>query len=208
MSTTTTLATSRIITLWGNIGAGKSSLLQSVASAGWTVIPEPVEQWGPFLRLMYTNPREWIYLFQMKVLAHYLDVTRRVEACTKGKTYVVERSPLEVLLVFLPANREHFVNEEEYESARVLAHTLATRPCWRQALSVNIWASPETCATRIGKRQREGEALIDIDYLRKLDGLYRAVLNHDMTLNNDDDKKRKEVTRLLVGFISAPPPVK
>ena len=64
----------RVITIGGNIGCGKTTVLSNL-SKEWTVFKEPLEKWGSWLDLFYTNPQRYAFSFQMKILHDFLYFT-------------------------------------------------------------------------------------------------------------------------------------
>jgi deoxyguanosine kinase len=60
----------QLISIEGNIGSGKSSLLRNLSDKH-KVIPEPVEDWGQCLTKYYEEPRKHAYELQMKAMASY-----------------------------------------------------------------------------------------------------------------------------------------
>lgn len=48
-----------VVSLEGNIGCGKSSVLKRLAEEPFRfpVVPEPVEEWWPLLQRFYDDPR-------------------------------------------------------------------------------------------------------------------------------------------------------
>lgn len=49
-----------IICVEGNVGAGKSSLINSFRLRGWHVVPEPVNEWRPLLMKLGEAPRRCV----------------------------------------------------------------------------------------------------------------------------------------------------
>ena len=58
----------KIVSIDGNIGAGKSTILAELNNMGYHVFPEDVESWGSFLEKLYVDPKRWAFTFQMRVI--------------------------------------------------------------------------------------------------------------------------------------------
>lgn len=83
----------------GNIGVGKSSVLDLLSSKGVMVIKEPVQEWKNFegynmLGIFYSNPGDWAMTFQVMVM-----ITMWGFKCV-SKQVVYERSPYSAVHVF------------------------------------------------------------------------------------------------------------
>ena len=171
-----------IISLEGNIGAGKSevfkALQQHFSAAGWTVVPEPVELWdnGGVLTHYYECSKRperdyarWkaaAYL-QQTVIQSYLDMDPLA-----SKT-IMERGPFSSLLVFTPANHIHPRLEADIYTAAAADERLER--VFPSAI-IYISTTPELCYERILTRGRECEQDIQLTYLAELQQLYDQAL--------------------------------
>ena len=81
------------ICLEGNIGAGKSTVLNHLRAAfpRATVFPEPVHEWADVLPLFYAKPTEWALAFSLRVLLSFAKI--KASAAAAGMMAIVERSP-------------------------------------------------------------------------------------------------------------------
>lgn len=200
----------RVVAVWGNIGAGKSSVLrgldQMAPFLGWEVVCEPVHIWHDFLPLVYSDPKRWLFLFQIKVLEHYLDLTMKLlrnPEKYQGKVVIVERSPFEVLDVFLRANQSQFIEPSQFEAARVTAQALCDMPIWRDARHIMIQTDLETCQRRVALRNRPGEDKMSEGYLAQLHECYESArLSRSIPLirNNVDREDLAPVAIRLLAF--------
>lgn len=87
-----------LISIEGNIGAGKSELLKELRRKH-EVIPEPVEEWEELLTKYYQNPCDNAYNLQVKALESH---TRSLQDISgKRGTIFVERSIFSIFLVFI-----------------------------------------------------------------------------------------------------------
>ena len=84
-----------LISVDGNIGAGKTALLNSLQSKHVIIITEPVDDWKPLLLKVSQNPKKYIYLLQLEILKHYSFVKNFINDqrnCMVPKLIIVEQS--------------------------------------------------------------------------------------------------------------------
>ena len=87
----------KIISIEANIGAGKSTLLSNLASRGFTVAYEPVEEWTRgenILQRMYEDPKRLMLSFQCLTLTTRDHALREVlkQHTHKDNVIFVERA--------------------------------------------------------------------------------------------------------------------
>ena len=175
----------RIVSIEGNIGVGKSTLL-----AEWkrryendpriVFMPEPVDQWSKIcneegntiLSCFYANPDKYAFPFQVLAytsrLAAFQKVVETYPAC---EIIVCERSLEADRYIFAEMMRDQRTMEPMiYEVYRTLYD--ATAKPFEVDTIVYLEACPATCLRRIQKRCREGEGGIQLDYLEKCDAYY------------------------------------
>jgi len=169
-----------VVAVDGNIGVGKSSMLDKLAGKKFpfkhVVLKEPVEQWqqmrdekGSIIERYYSDMERYSFLFQ--TYAMLTRARKMVEVLKEGNDVVVfvERSLLTDRTIFAQASAdagrldaiEWAVYKELFE--------LTTKEL---SLDVDAFlymrAPPETCLDRVGLRKRPGEENITIEYLREL----------------------------------------
>jgi deoxyadenosine/deoxycytidine kinase len=189
-----------VVSLEGNIGAGKSTLLEKMrqiylrkdgesekyfgklAASKILFMPEPVDIWTSvcdsetgesILEKFYKDPKQYAFAFQVMVYNTHLEAFRKV----------VRENPDCVLLICersIDAGR-HIFAEMLYDDGMI------DNVCFK--VYKNLYSStvnefpldailhldvePTICLERIGKRAREGEAGIPLEYLEKCDIYYR-----------------------------------
>lgn len=152
----------------GNIGSGKSDVMQALKDAFPNVptYPEPVEEWKTLLDLYYEQPRSWSFAFSLQVLLSFLDPA-------KQETCIVERSPLASRHVFgQMLYNMNYMNVQEWELFKGYHDKLS----WMPDVIFYIDTPAHTCLERIAKRARECEKGIDVEYLRKVEHQYDIML--------------------------------
>ena len=160
----------KYIVLAGNIGAGKSTLVQLLAKdLDFTPYFEPVAE-NPFLKDFYTDMSRWAFHSQVFFLTSRAKAHR--ELIADQRSVVQDRSLYEDAEVFA---RNLYVQgalkDEEWATYRELYQTLASiLPS--PDLVIYIRASVKTLKSRIAKRARDFEANIQDSYLEGLNRLY------------------------------------
>ena len=173
----------RIISIEGNIGAGKSTLVEELkiryANRNDIVfLQEPVDAWADItqdgktmLQLFYDNQKKYSFAFQvMAYMSRLRLIKNEVNRAYKMniKTIVMERS--------LDADRHIFAKmlhaDGMIEECMFKIYEQMSDDGLREYSSDGtVWltASPKECLRRIGIRGREGEQSIGLDYLEKCD---------------------------------------
>lgn len=179
-----------IITLEGNIGSGKSTMLNKIKEQypQWNIVQEPVDIWEQFktkegknlLECFYTDTKRWSYTLQnCAFITRYTTMNEAIKAApVKDKNiFIIERSVLTDRYVFA---------EMLFDSNMLDPLEWKLYTTWfdyfikSNAINgiVHITTEPDTCKQRIIKRGRHGEENISIDYLRSLDTQHNKWLSN------------------------------
>ena len=150
------------IVIDGLIGAGKSTqatLISKVCDID--VVKEPVDEWP--LDLFYCDPERWGFLMQTAVLTSF----------TKFKNLdgIFERSPESSKEVFW----KNLVDSETVTKAEdEIFHRFYKLLKWEPDITIFIQKEPELCYKHIQQRGQAGDEGVSLEYLKTLDGYYRA----------------------------------
>lgn len=180
-----------IISIEGNIGSGKSTLVKHLrkVNVDWIFLDEPVTEWEKvkndkgksLLQLFYKDMPRWSYTFQNYA---YITRMRKLIDITKKKynkqTYIItERSVYTDRHVFaemlLKDGKMTQMEMNMYLNWFNLLHEFATIDH-----VVYLRTDSKKCLERINKRSRVGESNISIEYLLSLE------LQHDKWINNHE----------------------
>jgi len=168
------------ISIDGNIGSGKSSLIKNIeeyldnreniynASKLYqyrdniSLIQEPVSLWKPYLNNFYKDMKNNGLALQMKILKHHLSVPNE-------NIVITERSSKSCVDIF----GKHLYNSELLNSLDIslmkdYENSFGNLP----DVYIYIDTPPQICGQRIDLRNRESEDKISIDYLENIDKLY------------------------------------
>ena len=198
-----------LISIEGNIGAGKTTLVELLKTKFPQVVfvDEPVDEWSTIrdsegvtiLEKYYGDQKRYAFSFQMMA---FITRVRRLRLAIKnnpGKVIVTERS------VF--TDREIFAKIEDIE------YTIYLK--WFDELVGDIQVDgilyvrvePETCFERVLKRNRQGES-IPLEYLQACHEYHESwlALNTRVWTNPDEDQIRRALNihtwvELFVSFL-------
>lgn len=167
-----------VISVDGNIGAGKSTFLAALAEAmpEVEVVQEPVGEWmtlknaagKSLLELFYEDKRRWAYVFQNCAILTRLRTIRDAIRTTKKRVIITERSVLTDRYVFAEMLRASGdIDELEWALYMKWFDSFAADLPIRGI--VYLTTGVGTSAGRIVARGRHGEEHIPLDYLAALD---------------------------------------
>lgn len=191
-----------IITIDGNIGAGKTTILNYIhANHNIYVDLEPIDKWKPFLDDIYINKRKY-FNFQIRV---WLDRSW-IQEKDNNSTIVMERSPYFIRHTFNEYMAENLnINPQESHILNELYDK--TDIIWKSNYYIYIRSSPSKCLERIIKRGRENEMNIDLDYLTDIHNLheftYQKALEEGRNIICIDieNKDIEEIANEIISYI-------
>lgn len=183
----------RIITIEGNIGAGKSTLVEILKTkfadrTDVLFLQEPVDVWTKItqdgktvLELFYSDQKRYSFAFQVLAYTTRLQMieTAVAEAEKKGvRVIVMERSLEADRNIFAKMLYDSGVIEECMYKIYLLMSDIGLEKYKADGV---LWvnAGPTTCLERIRKRSREGEDAIMLGYLETCDLYHREWLSNE-----------------------------
>lgn len=188
------------ISIVGNIGCGKTTLIRSLNEQ--TRIPiflEPVESWKDWLQLFYDQPERWALSFNLNVILSFHD--------WKNNTFkgIYERSPMCCKHVFTAMQYENGqMTQMEYDTFCKIYDQL----CWEPDVIIYLKVDPHTSLSRTQKRNRTCESKITLSYLEDVDRKYNEMVQHIknnkpyiqvyiVDANQDEALVLEEVTKII-----------
>jgi deoxyadenosine/deoxycytidine kinase len=160
----------KFIAVAGNIGVGKSTLVQLLcARLSWEPFYEPVTE-NPYLADFYKDMQTWSFHSQVFFLSHRLRIHK--DLLSYPGSVIQDRSVYEDAEVFAQnLFLQGFFSERDYQTYRALYQTLCEflPP---PDLLIYLRSSVPTLQARINLRGRTYERTIAPDYLAQLNQLY------------------------------------
>ncbi len=177
------------ITIAGNIGVGKSTLVQLLSSKfGWEPVYEAVDE-NPYLTDFYADMSRWSFQSQVFFLSRRLK--QHYQLLQRQNSIIQDRSIYEDAEIFA---RNLFLqgamSRRDWQTYQELYETTVTllRP---PDMVVYLQASVPTLERQIRNRDRDFEKSIPTEYLTRLNELYEVWISHFslspvLTINTDD----------------------
>lgn len=152
-----------IITIDGNIGCGKTSVLNYLHKYNKIAIDlEPVESWNNYLSKLYDEKID-VFKFQVRI---WLDRCWVQEKSDKT-TILMERSPFFIKNTFVDvAFNQGMLTDSEYTTIKDLYQK--TDSLWCCNTYIYLRSAPDNCYRRIKKRNRFSEKNITLEYIKAL----------------------------------------
>jgi deoxyadenosine/deoxycytidine kinase len=160
----------RTIAIAGNIGAGKSTLVEFLTSSyGIEPFYEPNDD-NPYLKDFYGDMRRWAFHSQTYFLASKFRIHQQLDQ-TAGIS-VLDRTIYEDAEIFAAAlHQMRKINARDWQTYRSFYEVIvnAIQP---PDLMIYLHCNLRTLRQRIRLRGRRMEQNIPLSYLKRLDGLY------------------------------------
>ena len=176
----------KIISIEGNIGSGKSTIVKQLKhynKSNYIFVEEPVDEWSSIcdengeciLSHFYKNNKQYSFQFQMMAYISRLNILREIIKKNPNAVIITERCLFTDKYVFAKMLFDNGdMSKIEYD---IYNKWFA---CFLDNVSIDgiiyIKTKPETCMERIKKRNREGET-IPLDYLTKCHQYHEEWLN-------------------------------
>lgn len=192
-----------IITIDGNIGAGKTTILNYIhLNHNIYIDLEPIDKWKPFLDDIYINKQNYLK-FQIRV---WLDRSW-IQEKDNNSIIIMERSPYFIRHTFnkyiaendLINTQENNIIQELYDKTDVI---------WKSSFYIYIRSSPEKCLERIINRGRSNESEITLEYLTEIHNLheeaYKSAISKGMNTIciEIEDKSFEEISEQICIYIN------
>ncbi len=170
----------RVIAIAGNIGAGKTSLVDFLTST-YNITPfyEPNDE-NPYLADFYKDMKRWSFHSQLYFLSNKFRIHQQVDSTTG--VVVQDRTIFEDVEIFATAlHQMKQISERDWKTYHDFYQsiTASIRP---PDLMIYLKCSIRTIRKRIKIRGRQMEQDIPLSYLKRLDKLYENwISNYTMS---------------------------
>lgn len=168
-----------VICFEGNIGVGKSTLIQNLCNSLDRVMAmtEPIEKWQCFhgvnmLDMYYNDKVKWGYLLQCLIQTTLLEHFLQMKKNARGNNIIfMERSVTSAKEFFVPMMKSKGLLTDL--ESKVLTYQCDVNERLSQPdVVVYLRGDPNDCLSHIQERGRKEERAIDIGYLEKLHELH------------------------------------
>jgi deoxyadenosine/deoxycytidine kinase len=200
------MATNQIISIQGNIGSGKSTVvyrLDEEQTKDYVCMLEPVNVWSDYqmngrniLEHFYADRNKFAFPFQMMAFYTRLKVMRQLP---RDNLIIMERSVETDKRIFA----QMLIDDGSIDPicARIYNEWYSDLVSDNVSITnIYIRTPPEVCLERIGKRGRAGEDVITIEYLTRCHELHERWLldtAHVVDGTQSSDAIMEDVRRIL-----------
>ncbi len=160
------------IAIAGNIGSGKTTLTKMLAKRyNWIPRFEPVDK-NPYLEDFYADMTRWSFNLQIYFLnKRFAEV---VEIASSKETIIQDRTIFEDARIFAPnLHNQGYMSDRDFENYTDLFDLMMSLVKLPD-LMIYIRSTIPNLIAQIGRRGREYEQSIRIDYLQGLNDLYEG----------------------------------
>lgn len=202
-----------IISIEGNIGAGKSTLIKQIQDhfeKNIVFIQEPIDEWNTIqtkenktiLECFYENQEKYAFSFQMMAYISRIATLQKAIEENPDSILIVERSVYTDKFVFAKMlYDDKQINEIEYQIyLKWYDFFLRKLP---SIYTIYLRTNPVICLDRIKKRNREGEENINIAYLENChkyheDWIYSNIdVTNTLIINANTDRENNDYTDII-----------
>ena len=169
----------QMILLEGNIGAGKTTVGNTLAASGkFGFIEEPTAVWqegyaANMLELFYDDPHRWAFTFQTCAFVTRAKTWKEMLALNSHSRIVLERSIYCDRYIFAEnCHRTGLISSAEYQLYCGLWDFLVADYHVQPDLILYLRTPADVCLERIKARDRSEESGITLEYLLQLEGLH------------------------------------
>lgn len=180
----------RIITISGNIGTGKTTLLKNISKELSNVytFDENAEE-NLYLADYFANMEKWAYHSRIAFLQQKLSNYLSIETLDVYKYFILDRGFDELQLFANHLNRIGILNDRDYKSYMCLANTVSSlaKP---SDLIIYLYCNPKTSLERILNRGNLYEQNINLEYIELLFDAYENwIVNYKnvVRINTDEN---------------------
>jgi deoxyadenosine/deoxycytidine kinase len=208
-----------VISIEGNIGSGKSTILKEFKKVFTTLdgynkiiyVDEPVSQWEQIkskdgknmIELFYADPVKYSFSFQMMAYISRLILLKEAIRKYPDSVIITERCLLTDYNIFASMLYEQGkMSEEEYAIYKKWFQYFQTDVV--MSAIIYIQCDPEVSHDRCTKRCRPGES-ISLDYLIECHNKHETWMKHEnvstLTINNDTPMDSEHMDTVLLEMV-------
>lgn len=168
----------KIFCIDGNIGAGKTTILNELKNRGYCVYEEELSEWGELLKRFYSDPKRWMCTLQVAILhsmqKQYKNIIQQTQQQTQEKIVFIERSPQSSMIFVKNGVKQKFIDNEEANVIKNIYNDLYWKPDKVFYLDTDV----NLCYDRMKSRNRKCEKNVTKDYLQFINDEYSQLYNN------------------------------
>ena len=189
--------TFKIISIDGNIGSGKSTLIERLkqkleGNTNYIFLPEPIDIWNSIkdeeghtiLEKFYIDQNKYSFSFQIMAYISRLSIIRNVVKKNPTAIIITERSLYTDKFIFAKmlydSKQIEDINYKIYE--KWFDEFIDEYPVHK---TVYLKTTPEIAYSRILKRNRHGEETIKLDYIKLCHEYHENMFNNNDIFKNN-----------------------
>lgn len=169
-----------IVSIEGNIGCGKSTMLNKLRHLAETrlsqnkmkVLTEPVDEWAALLDRSYNDPSRWCFTVNVKVLMSLKEWFPQDPSAAR-QMFITERSPLCSRFVFAAVHKT--AGTMDALEGALFEEVCEKTGIWNPDAVIYVRTDPEVCYERLRLRDRACEKTLTFDYLTLLHDQHERV---------------------------------
>ena len=174
-----------IVSIEGNIGAGKSSILRRIEpslSQDVRILMEPVDSFQECngenpLKLFYENPSKYAFFTQSHIIdSQYKQFNEQIQTKEPVTVLLSERSLFSTIVFTNTLHKMGWLTELEKEKLNEYSKQTIAKTCPDAPMGAHyifyMHEYPHVCKNRIQERGRQGENAISCKYLSELQNAY------------------------------------
>jgi deoxyadenosine/deoxycytidine kinase len=186
---------SKLISIEGNIGSGKSTIIKNLKEhfkneKNIIFLQEPVDEWdkirdnnnNTILSKFYLNQKKYSFAFQMMAYISRLALFKKTIEDNPNSIIITERCLNTDRYVFAKMLYDDKMLEDVEYKIYLKWFDHFANICNTQKI-IYLKTDPKTCYSRISKRNRGGESNISIEYLENCHKYHENMINNS---HNDE----------------------
>jgi len=194
-----------VVYVEGNIGCGKTTLLEYLKSKGEVVVPEGVSEWT-FLEKFYNEGSKWAFQLQTEIAISMKENFERglKEAQRKNKDFLfVERSIMTCKL-FSNTQFSDVTNQDNCAQQAILERLYKhLMPSELESVTFYLSLPPDECWRRVQHRQRPEEQNVTQDYIYKMHKKFEEHFDDTDRIEIDPKLTVEQVGKQLQSYVYA-----
>jgi len=189
-----------IICIDGNIGAGKSTILDEMKNRGYTVYTEDIHDWMWVLDKCYIDSTRWAFTLQIAALNSMVSQKKYIDQL-ESQIVFVERCPVSTMVFTNTWYSKGCLTDDEY----ILLKKVYELVTWSPNITFMMTTDCNTCYDRMNCRGRTCEKSLSIEHLKEVqnqyDALYADRVNVIPLKSDEHDASVKTLADKLESFV-------